>query len=193
MMKKLEGSLEHGTYTGRSLPCRALIIMLGCISRKEITDLPSVLLVSVTHLDISVCISITHSQGKSRWLLCVPMAQAKLCLSAELHQKEVMNHVIKMMAFKKGFSNEWHIVGLGLKRHYLWEAAKCLDRKLEMLTLAFYLLCGIRPLVLNYWGSFVLQGIYLETFWFSEPGEWRQYQHVVCRIWGTAEHTSTKR
>ena len=29
-----------------------------------------------------------------------------------------------------------------------------------MLTLAFYLLCGIRPLVLNYWGSFVLQGIY---------------------------------
>ena len=34
---------------------------------------------------------------------------------------------------------------------------------------------------------------YLETFWFPEPGEWRQYQHVVCRIWGTAEHTSTKR
>ena len=29
-----------------------------------------------------------------------------------------------------------------------------------MLTLAFYLLCDIKPLVLNYWGNFVLQGIY---------------------------------
>ena len=62
-----------------------------------------------------------------------------------------------------------------------------------MLTLAFYLLRGIRPLVLNYWGNFVLQGIYLETFWFPQLGEWRYYQHVVCRIWGTAEYTSTKR
>ena len=46
-----------------------------------------------------------HCRGKSRWLLCVPMAQAKLYLSAELHHKEMMHQVIKMMAFKKGFSN----------------------------------------------------------------------------------------
>ena len=105
MIKKLEANLEHGAYTGRSLPCRALIIMLGCISRNEIADLPSVSLVSVIHLDISVCISTAHLQGKSRWLLCVPMAQAKLYLSAELHHKEMMHQVIKMMAFKKGFSN----------------------------------------------------------------------------------------
>lgn len=59
--------------------------MLCCISRGEITDLPSVLLVVGIHLDIPVyIISVTHLQGKSQWLLGVPMAQAKVYIGAEL-------------------------------------------------------------------------------------------------------------
>ena len=104
MIKKLEANLELGTYTGRSLPCGAIIIMLGCISRNEITDLPSVLLVSLIHLDISVCISITYLQYKNRLLLCVPMAQSKLYLSAVLHQKEMMYYIIKMRLFRNGLA-----------------------------------------------------------------------------------------
>ena len=81
MVKKRDASLENGTYTRRLLHFGALIIMLCCISRGEITDLPSVL---GMHLDIPVYISVTHLQGKSQWLLGVPMAQAKVYMSAEL-------------------------------------------------------------------------------------------------------------
>lgn len=84
MIKKPDASSENGTYAGRLLHCEAQIIMLCCISRDEITDLPSVLLVLEIHLDISVSINVIYLQGKSQWLLSVPMVQAKLYLSMEL-------------------------------------------------------------------------------------------------------------
>ena len=84
MIKKLDASLENATYSGRLLCCGDPAIMLCCISRDEITDPPSVLLVMGIHLDILVCTNATHLQGKSHWLLSVSMAHAKLYLRTEL-------------------------------------------------------------------------------------------------------------
>lgn len=106
---KRDASLENGTYAGRLLHCGAPIIKLCCISRDEITDLPSVFLVIGIHLDIPVYINTAHLQDKSQWLLSVSTAHAKLCTST----------------------------------------AQCPDRKLETLTLALYLLCRFRPMVLH--------------------------------------------
>lgn len=84
MKKKLDASLDNGTYSGRLLQCGALIIILCCIFRDEITNLPSVLLLLGSHMDTPVYISVTHLQGKSCHLFSVPMAQAKLYMSVEL-------------------------------------------------------------------------------------------------------------
>lgn len=75
MIKKLDASLENGTYTGRLLHHGAPIICYAVNLEMKITALPSVLLVMGIHVDILVYTSAVHLQGKSWCFLFVPMAR----------------------------------------------------------------------------------------------------------------------